>query len=50
MSKKKDQVVQTSKEIIVKFIEMGKVSPTTFDKVFKNVYKSVKETLLDDLE
>jgi hypothetical protein len=55
MKKLDEQVLKISKEIVAKFIEVGRVSPTSFDEVFKSVYKSVKEAVLtynveDDVE
>lgn len=47
MTKLDEQVLKISKEIITKFIEVGRVSPTTFDEVFKGVYRSIKEAVLD---
>lgn len=37
-----DQILRTTKEIVVKFIEVGRVSPTNFHDVFKKVYATVK--------
>jgi len=42
---KDDQVLRTAKEIIVKFIETGRVSPTGFDETFKSVYRSISEAV-----
>lgn len=36
-----EQVLRASKEIVVKFIETGRVSPTSFAEVFKSVYTTV---------
>jgi hypothetical protein len=35
-----------AKEIVAKFIEVGRVSPASFDDTFKSVYRSVKEAIL----
>jgi len=43
MSKKDELVLKTVKEIVVKFIEVGNISPTSFGNHFKNIYKTVKE-------
>jgi len=43
-----EQVLKVTKEIVAKFIEVGRVSPTSFDEIFKNVYKSIKEAILED--
>lgn len=40
-----EQILKVSKEIVVKFIEVGRTSPTNFDSIFKSVYKSVREAV-----
>ena len=40
-----EQILKTTKEIIVKFIEIGRISPTSFDETFKNVYNTVNESI-----
>ena len=40
-----EQVLRASKEIVVKFIEVGRLSPTNFAETFKSVYKAVEETV-----
>ena len=47
MKKLDEHVLKIAKEIVAKFIEVGRVSPTTFDEVFKNVFKSVKEAVVE---
>lgn len=42
---KEDQILRTSKEIVVKFIESGRVSPTTFSEVFRNIYHTIDDTV-----
>ena len=44
MHKEKKEAIQVTKEIMVKFIEMGKVSPTSFPQVFPAVYEVVLQT------
>ena len=36
-----EQILRTAKEIVVKFIEVGRISPTTFDESFKNIFNTV---------
>ena len=36
-----EQVLRAAKEIVVKFIETGRVSPTSFSEVFNAVYTTV---------
>jgi len=43
-----ETILRTSKEIIVKFIEMGRISPVTFSENFKNIYHTVNETVKKD--
>jgi hypothetical protein len=40
-----DQVLRASKEIVVKFIEVGRLSPSTFAETFKIVYHTIDETV-----
>jgi hypothetical protein len=42
-----DQILRTSKEIVVKFIEIGRISPASFPETFKSIYTTVKE-IVDD--
>jgi len=42
-----EKILKVTKEIIVKFIELGRVSPTNFDAHFKSVYWTVKNTVVD---
>lgn len=42
-----EQVIKVTKEIVAKFIEVGRVSPASFDETFKSVYKTVKEAILE---
>lgn len=36
-------ILKTSKEIAVKFIESGRLSPTTFDSAFQMIHVGVKD-------
>lgn len=40
-----EQVLRTVKEIVVKFIEIGRISPTGFDESFRSIYKTVSEAV-----
>ena len=40
-----EQVLRASKEIAVKFIEVGRLSPTGFAETFKTIYRSIDETV-----
>jgi hypothetical protein len=50
MKKLDEQVLKIAKEIVAKFIEVGRVSPTTFDEAFKSVYKSVIQKRLQECQ
>ena len=40
-----DTILKISKEIVVKFIEMGKISPAGFDLNFRNIYTTIDTTV-----
>lgn len=40
-----EQILRTTKEIIVKFIEMGRLSPSNIHESFKDIYATVNETV-----
>jgi hypothetical protein len=40
-----EQILRASKEIIVKFIELGRVFPTGFHDAFINIYSTVREAV-----
>ncbi len=37
-------VLKISKEIVVKFIEMGRVTPANFDATFRNIHQTIQLT------
>lgn len=46
MDKLEKEVLQVSKEIAVKFIEVQRISHSSFSEIFPNVYKVVLDTVL----
>lgn len=40
-----EQILRATKEIIVKFIEMGRLSPANVHESFKDIYATVDETV-----
>jgi hypothetical protein len=40
-----EQILKATKEIVVKFIETGRLSPSGFGETFKNVYRTVEKTV-----
>jgi hypothetical protein len=45
MASIEEQVLRTAKEIVVKFIETGRVSPAGFRDAFQNIYRAVADTV-----
>ena len=45
MASKDEQILRAAKEIVVKFIEVGRVSPTGFNETFTNIYRTIEETV-----
>lgn len=44
-----DQILRATKEIVVKFIEAGRVSPSGFHETFKDIYHTVERTTRDSI-
>ncbi|WP_022666940.1 hypothetical protein [Desulfospira joergensenii] len=40
-----EQILRTAKEIVVKFIEMGRLSPSNIHESFKDIHATVNETV-----
>ena len=40
-----EQILRASKEIVVKFIEVGRLSPTSFPETFRTIYQSIDDTV-----
>ena len=40
-----EQILRATKEIVVKFIEGGRISPAGFPENFKNIYHAVNDTV-----
>ncbi|MBW1989269.1 MAG: hypothetical protein JRI97_06955 [Deltaproteobacteria bacterium] len=45
MAKAEDKYLQVAKEIAVKFIEVGRISPAGFGDVFNEIYRGVKDAV-----
>ncbi|BBO90800.1 hypothetical protein [Desulfosarcina ovata] len=45
-----EQILRATKEIVVKFIETGRISPTGFPEAFKSIYRSVDETVKQSVD
>ena len=44
-----EQILRATKEIVVKFIETGRVSPTGFHDTFRSIYETVAKAAKGDL-
>ena len=42
-----EQILRAAKEIVVKFIETGRISPSGFNETFVNVYSTIDKTTRD---
>jgi len=45
MEKNAKEALQVTKEIVVKFIETGRISPANFAEIFPGVYQVVLQTI-----
>ncbi|MBS3809290.1 MAG: conjugal transfer protein TraB [Desulfobacterales bacterium] len=46
--KQDEMILKTVKEIVVKFIEVGNISPTSFHDHFRNIYSTVEKSVRQD--
>lgn len=40
-----EQILRASKEIAVKFIEVGRLSPGSFPETFRTIYEAIETTI-----
>ena len=45
-----EQILRATKEIVVKFIESGRISPSSFHETFKDIYRTVEKTTKDSMK
>jgi hypothetical protein len=45
MASQDEQILKAAKEIVVKFIEGGRLSPAGFPETFKCIYTAVQDTV-----
>ncbi|MBU1248621.1 MAG: hypothetical protein KKB70_07985 [Proteobacteria bacterium] len=45
MDKVDKNVLQVAKEVVIKFIEVGRISPANFSEHFQIIYQSVLDTV-----
>lgn len=46
--KQDEMILKTVKEIVVKFIEVGNISPTSFHDHFRNIYSTVEKSVKEN--
>lgn len=42
-----EAILKAAKEIVVKFIEMGKITPANFEEHYQRVFQTIKESAKD---
>ncbi|MDY6909627.1 MAG: hypothetical protein SWC40_06780 [Thermodesulfobacteriota bacterium] len=42
-----EKILRLAKEIVIKFIELGRISPTNFESHFKSIFWALKNTVVD---
>jgi len=40
-----ESILKTAKEVVVKFIEVGRLTPANFDETFRDVYRAVHDAV-----
>jgi hypothetical protein len=40
-----EAILKVAKEVVVKFIEVGRLSPANFDETFQSIYKTVQDAV-----
>jgi hypothetical protein len=45
MASMDEQILKAAKEIVVKFIETGRLSPAAFPDAFQSIYQTVSDTV-----
>ena len=40
-----EAILKVAKEVVVKFIEVGRLTPANFDKTFQSIYKTVHDSV-----
>ena len=48
MGAREDQVLRTAKEVVVKFIEIGRISPANFPESFQMIYEAINAQVKSD--
>ena len=43
-----DTILKITKEIAVKFIEVGRLTPSTFKETFRDIHRTIEDTVRKD--
>jgi len=43
-----EAIFKASKEVVVKFIEVGRLTPAGFEQAFERIYRSMRRAVRDD--
>lgn len=46
--KQDEMILKAAKEIVVKFIEVGNITPATFHAHFRNIYTTVEKSVKEN--
>ncbi len=46
MNQDDERILKMTKEIVVKFIELGRISPSNFETHFSDIFWAIKRTVL----
>jgi len=41
----KEAIIKVAKEVAIKFIEVGRLTPSNFNETFKDLYTGIKATI-----
>jgi hypothetical protein len=50
MASMDEQVLRTAKEIVVKFIEAGRISPGGFHDAFNSIYQTISDAVAEEAD
>jgi hypothetical protein len=42
-----EKILKITKEVVVKFIELGRISPSNFEQYFNDIFWAVKRTVIN---
>ncbi|MBI9091539.1 MAG: conjugal transfer protein TraB [Desulfobacterium sp.] len=45
-----EQILRATKEIVVKFIELGRLSPASVHESFRDIHATIEETVKNSVE